>query len=147
MSASLDDLVRQLEETTAATIAALRGLSEDDLSGRTGDGRWSVRRFLLHELMDHERVHAAQLLRLRRKVRGYTPPAALPTEAERMVMDTMEARAKVVGVLAILNQEDLEANPGEGEWTVRQVIEHLIQVRASTLRRVQEIGGKAGMVF
>lgn len=141
MNASLDDLVRLLDETTAETIEALRGLSEEDLSGRTGDGKWSVRRFLLHELIDHERVHAAQLLRLRRKVRGYTPPVALPTEAERMVMDSVEARAKVVGVLAILDEEDLDADPGEGAWTIRQVLEHLIQIRGFALKQLQDIRG------
>ncbi len=48
------------------------------------------------------------------------------TAAESIVAPATVARWDLVGVLAPLSEAELDADPGGGEWTVRQTVSHII---------------------
>ena len=55
---------------------------------------------------------------------------ARPTD-QAIVAPTTVARWELIGLLAPLTDADLDADPGGGEWTVRQTVAHIIGVQHS----------------
>ena len=43
-----------------------------------------------------------------------------------------------------MSDEDLDREPAEGEWSARQVIDHILQVEEVYSRRIEEGIGSAG---
>ncbi|MDO8671021.1 MAG: DinB family protein [Dehalococcoidia bacterium] len=80
-------------------------------------------RFLLSQIGNHDREHGIQVVKnLQWMDRDFT-------EAQMSVAKLTQARGELVGLLAAVDDEDLDRVPKEGEWTIRQTLQHIIDVQ------------------
>lgn len=126
--------VRQLLESIAATIESLDQLSEDDLKqasehvcAQGGD----VMKLITNDI-DHELTHAGHILDAR-----YETKSPRSTTA-RLLSEWLEARARFIGSLIGLSDEEFGAPMAEGEWSYRQAAEHVLLLELDSLRSIHE---------
>jgi len=55
-----------------------------------------------------------------------------------MLARAQEAYGEFLGAVVGLADEDLDTAPAEGEWTIRQILQHLRETEAWYLARVEE---------
>lgn len=118
MDEKLAELEGRLAQSRAELLAALEGLSPEELDQRPSDGGRSLRQ-ILHLLADHESDHIFHLLRARRGA------GSRVSEVHRLLAELAEVRGRLLANLAGLRQEHLDLEWEDGEWTVRQILEHL----------------------
>lgn len=116
-------LISELQTSMSDTIAKLDGLTDAHLDHdcshgcAMGDG---VRGLLVHNI-DHERMHLGQVhdTRFRQKAmqRDY---------AARLMAEWVRERAALAAALVGLSDEQLDVRLEEGEWTIRETIEHTL---------------------
>jgi uncharacterized damage-inducible protein DinB len=119
MDADLDRLLSRMREVRQETLRLLEDLEEDELLEPCN--RFGNIRQVIELLVWHERDHYGQI----RKNRRHT--AAGTKSVNLLMSDLMAARGMVEGMLLGLASEDLDAVPSEGGWSIRQVVEHLIE--------------------
>ena len=87
-----------------------------------------LRAFALHEL-DHLQ-HAQRLLRAR---------GVQPSEAQLILMEVQGLYGKLEGLLMTLTDEEFEATgPDDGDWSMRQLVDHVRETDANYLRNVRK---------
>ncbi|MBI2865125.1 MAG: DinB family protein [Chloroflexi bacterium] len=120
--------VRQLLAELAAShediMEKLAALQDADLEKRTAwGGREMTIRFIIGQVGNHDREHGIQVAKsLQWLGRQFT-------EAEMAVAKLMQARGELLGMLAAIDDEDLDRGPKEGEWTIRQTLQHILDVQ------------------
>lgn len=119
MGAELDKLLKELEEVRAETFKHISTLSDEDLDLRNERGR-SVRSWL-QALSDHDKDHIQHLIRARRAV------GSRRGETHRLLAEVMASRGELMGLIAGLPDEALDKEWQEGEWSIRNIIEHMAQ--------------------
>ena len=126
MSGDTRTLIRALQEAMNETLAALAALNDEQLaavcshpcareSGETG----SIWRLLTNDI-DHERMHAGQVLSLRHDLRVPQTPTA------RLLGEWVRERAVLIGALVGLPDEALDRRTKPEEWSIREVVEHTL---------------------
>ncbi len=126
MSGETRTLIRALQEAMNETLEALAALSDEQLaaacshpcareSGETG----SIWRLLANDI-DHERMHAGQVLSLRHDLSVPQTPTA------RLLGEWVRERAALIGALVGLPDEALDRRAKPEEWTIREVVEHTL---------------------
>lgn len=118
--AAVEELVGQLRARRGETIARLRELSEAALErpSRWRGGRVEVR-FLLLQLADADDERRARLGAALRRA-GWQP-----AEAARILVDLAVQRGRLLGILAGLEEAQVDLPPAPGEWPVRTVVGHI----------------------
>ena len=116
-------LISELQTSITETIAKLDDLTDAHLDHdcshgcAMGDG---VRGLLVHNI-DHERMHLGQVhdTRFRQKTmqRNYVA---------RLMAEWVRERAALAAALVGLNDGELDVRLEEGEWTIRETIEHIL---------------------
>lgn len=123
MSKEVDSLAQMLLSSLVETLAVLAHLSDaelDDLSEHPCAMGGTVRDLLNHNI-DHDQMHAGQIYSLRYSLRKMQKG-----QVDRLMAETLRARANLVASLFGLDDKDLDArNPGD-DWTIRQMIEHTV---------------------
>jgi uncharacterized damage-inducible protein DinB len=79
-----------------------------------------VRDLLAHNI-DHEQMHAGQVYSLR-----YSLKKMQKGQVDRLMAETLRARANLVAALIGLDDKDLDAQAPDDDWTIRQVVEHTL---------------------
>ena len=126
-SGFLDDIRAAREETLAELVA----LTEDDFATPTDMVRWDDVRRVLLRFGDHMREHSNQLEAARYAIdRG-------PTMPQRMLAEGEVAGGKLLAATVGLEDEDLDAQPADGSWTVRQVLSHILESERNYLEAVR----------
>lgn len=97
---------------------------------------YTVRRMLLLATT-HVQEHITQLLAAR------ADTDADPTMPQRMLARAMSAQGDLLAAMTGLEDEELDKVPQPGEWSAREVIEHVIQVQEWILKNIQEAREKA----
>ena len=140
MESQIKKILQDIDEGRSKLIDKLKKLSLEQLNLDLGlEGKKvTLRRQLLH-IIDHERMHVDQILKTRRKVRGYSFPEALPNEIERIIIKLQEAHGEFIGVLHSLTDDDLDKDPGEGKWTIRQILQHLKDSGEVQISRLEKV--------
>jgi len=118
--------IRQLQDAFNETLDALYDLPEDYLKQlcRHACARGGSARDLLVHNIFHEKQHTGQVwhspdeLRL---LQGWDNAALYP-----LLVDYYQSRAQLISSLFGLTDDQLDASPPEGGWTVRQTIEHAL---------------------
>ncbi len=127
LKAFLDDIRAAREETLAELVA----LTEDDFATPTDMVRWDDVRRVLLRFGDHMREHSNQLEAARYAIdRG-------PTMPQRMLAEGEVAWGKLLAATVGLEDEDLDAQPADGSWTVRQVLSHILESERNYLEAVR----------
>ena len=119
-------MIQQLQASFNETLDVLYDLPEDYLGqpcvhacGRGG----SARDLLVHNIF-HEKQHTGQVWNIRDELRllqGWDNASLYP-----LLVDYYLSRAQLISSLFGLADEQLDAVPPEGGWSVRQTIEHAL---------------------
>jgi uncharacterized damage-inducible protein DinB len=123
MSTQVTQLVTQLQASLSATLNALSVLADDELDAPSDHPcatSGTIRSLLTHNI-DHERMHVGQVYSAR-----YGLKQMQTGEVDRLVAETLRARADLIASLIGLSDEALDAQLPDEDWTVRQMIEHTI---------------------
>ena len=119
-------IIQQLQNAFNETLDALYDLPEDYLQQSCGQAcaRGGTARDLLVHNIFHEKQHTGQVWNVRDELRllqGWGNASLYP-----LLVDYYLSRAQLISSLFGLTDEQLDAPPPEGRWTVRQTIEHAL---------------------
>lgn len=118
--ASFLDLMIAFDQAREETLEMLQDLSDQDLRAPMIYMGMDVDvRFILLGYAMHEREHMAH-------IRKWRQQCGLPfSEAARLEGLCWQRWGRLEGVLAGVSDDLLDRDPGDGEWTVRQILRHL----------------------
>jgi uncharacterized damage-inducible protein DinB len=130
--------------SSVAEILKLMRAKHDALNSRLGAvpenrmsdiGAWGQRqmpiRTMFYQLVNHEIEHTVHVVKTLRDL------GVVPTEAQLILGRLQEARGHLEGLLVGLSDEDLDRAPN-GEWSLREVLEHFMQTEDSYLPRIEQ---------
>ena len=133
MAATVRGAVRELLEQTIATMDALLQASDAELSMPSshvcalGKDVWT----LITNDIDHEKIHTGQVLEARAELRMTASPM------ERLVAEWLEERARFIGSLVGLTDEQFNTETTPGQWTYRVVAKHVLRVEQDSLKSIE----------
>jgi hypothetical protein len=116
-------LIRTLADRITEVLESLATLGDADLDGpcshpcATGG---TVRSLLTHNI-DHERMHVGQVYNIR-----YEAKLMQNGELARLLAEWLRDRALLISSLYGLHDCDLDRRFGDGEYTIRETIEHVL---------------------
>jgi uncharacterized damage-inducible protein DinB len=123
MGTQVTHLIAQLQASLNATLNALTVLTDDELDASSAHPcatRGTIRSLLTHNI-DHERMHVGQVYSAR-----YGLKQMQSGEVDRLLAETLRARADLIAALIGLSDDALDAQLPDEDWTMRQMIEHAI---------------------
>ncbi|MCL4459763.1 MAG: DinB family protein [Chloroflexi bacterium] len=137
MDGELGLLLADLQTRRAEVLRRLGGLSEEQLERKV---EWAgverTVRFLLHRFADHEKEHIIQIRKARQNL-------GLPqSEAQMILSKAEETRGELIGALLGVSDEHLSKVTKEGEWTIREVLQHLCDTEKSFLDKIERACAK-----
>jgi hypothetical protein len=130
MAATVHGTVRELLEQTIATMGALLEASDRELALPSshacaqGKDLWT----LITNDIDHEKIHTGQVLEGRYESRITASPM------ERLIAEWLAERARFIGSLVGLSDEQFNAETAPGQWTYRVVAKHVLAVEQDSLK-------------
>jgi hypothetical protein len=141
MAATVRDNVTQLLESTRDVIDQLLALPIDEIpmpsshACAQGKDLWA----LITNDIDHETIHAGQVLEARYEARSTASPM------ERLVGEWLVARAKFIATFVGMDDEEFNSETVPGGWTYRGIAKHLIGLDQDSLRTIrQDVAGRDG---
>ncbi len=130
MAATVKETIRDLLASTLETAEALLAAADAELPLPSshvcaqGKDLWA----LVTNDIDHEKIHTGQVLEARYEARR------TPSAMERLVAEWLEERARFIGSLAGLSDEEFNAETAPGQWTYRAVAKHVLLVQQDSIR-------------
>jgi hypothetical protein len=130
MAATVRGAIRELIEQTMVTMGALLEASDRELSVPSSHGCaqgkdvWT----LITNDIDHEKIHTGQVLEGRYESRITASPM------ERLVAEWLVERARFIGTLIGLTDEQFNTATGPGQWTYRAIAKHVLTVEQDSLK-------------
>jgi len=130
MAATVRGTIRELLEETMVTIDALLATPEGELAMPSshacaqGKDLWT----LITNDIDHEKIHTGQVLEGRYESRIPASPM------ERLVAEWLAERARFIGSLIGLTDEQFNAETAPGQWTYRVVAKHVLSLEQNSLK-------------
>ena len=132
MNQEVSAILAEIAQVQAEIMEQMAGLSKEALRFKTTQWRWNTARRVMLRFGDHVREHTTQLIAAREDI------GAAQTMPQRMLARAQEAYGFFLGAMVGLSDEDLDIAPAEGEWTIRQVLEHILGGQRGYLERIQE---------
>ena len=132
MAATVREAIRELLEETMRTIDALLAAPEGELAMPSSHGcaqgkdLWT----LITNDIDHEKIHTGQVLEGRYESRITASPK------DRLIAEWLAERARFVGSLVGLTDEQFNAVTAPGQWTYRVVAKHVLTLEQDSLKTV-----------
>jgi uncharacterized damage-inducible protein DinB len=139
MAATVREAVRELLEQTMLTMDALLAASNEELTMPSSHARaqgkdlWT----LITNAIDHEKIHTGQVLEARYESRITASPT------QRLVAEWLAARARFIGTLVGLTDEQFNAETAPGQWTYRIVAKHVLRLEQDPLEAIAADGARA----
>ena len=130
MAATVHGAVRELLEQTIATMEALLEASDRELAMPSshacaqGKDLWT----LITNDIDHERIHTGQVLEARYESRITSSPM------QRLIAEWVAERARFVGTLIGLTDEQFNSETAPDQWTYRVVARHVLALEQDSLK-------------
>ena len=134
MAATVREAIRELLEQTMTTIDTLIEASDRELpmpsSHACAQGKdvWT----LLTNDIDHEKIHTGQVLEGRYESRITASPM------ERLVAEWLSERARFIGSLVGLTDEQFNSETAPGQWTYRVVAKHVLMLEQDSLKTIAD---------
>jgi len=132
MNHEVSRLLAEIAAARAETMAQLTQLAREELRFKTDNWRWNTVRRVLLRFGDHMREHTTQLVAAREAI------GAAHTMPQRILARGQEAYGEFLGSVVGLTDDALDQAPAPGEWTIRQVLEHLRDTEKWYLARIME---------
>jgi hypothetical protein len=89
-------------------------------------------RFMYYRIIAHQVEHTVHL------IQTLAGLGVHQTEAQLILNNLQVARGKLEGLLIGLTDEDLEREPADGEWSPKQVLEHIVETEETYASRIRE---------
>lgn len=130
MAATVREAVRELLQQTMATMDALLEVSDRELPLPSSHGcaqgkdLWT----LITNDIDHEKIHTGQVLEGRYESRITASPM------QRLIAEWLEERARFIGSLAGLTDEQFNGETAPGQWTYRVIAKHVLMLEQDSLK-------------
>lgn len=131
---AVHESLEQLRAVRDEAFGELGRLAESEMrypaawGGMQRNLNFLLRAFALHGL-DHLQ-HAQRLLRAR---------GVQPSEAQLILMEVQAVYGRLEGLLMTLSDEEFEATgPNEGDWSMRQLVDHVRESDAGYLRNARK---------
>ena len=130
MAATVREAVRELVQQTMATMDALLEASDRELPLPSSHGcaqgkdLWT----LITNDIDHEKIHTGQVLEGRYESRITASPM------QRLIAEWLEERARFIGSLAGLTDEQFNGETAPGQWTYRVIAKHVLMLEQDSLK-------------
>ena len=134
MAATVREAIRELLEQTMTTIDTLLEASDRELpmssSHACAQGKdvWT----LLTNDIDHEKIHTGQVLEGRYESQIPAPPM------ERLVAEWLAERARFIGSLVGLTDEQFNSETAPGQWTYRVIAKHVLMLERDSLETIAD---------
>ena len=132
MAATVHGAIRELMEQTLTTMDALLEASDRELTMPSshacaqGKDVWT----LIANDIDHEKIHTGQILEGRYESRITASPM------QRLVAEWLAERARLIGSLIGLTDEQFNSETAPGQWTYRAVAEHVLALEQHSLKTI-----------
>lgn len=133
--AEVRQIIASIAEARRQVVEELADVSRDVLETPTEGARWTEVRRVLLRFGDHPREHAVQIVAAREAI------GAPPTMPQRILAKGQEGYGELLASLVGVTDADLDASPGAGEWTIRQVLEHVLKSERNYLASIQRALG------
>src|SRR5437773_4090018 len=130
MAATVRGAIRELLEQTMVTIDALLEASDPELPMQSSHGcaQGKDASTMNTNDLDHEKIHTAQVLEARYESRITASPM------ERLVAEWLAERARFIGSLIGLSDEQFNSETAAGQWTYRVVAKHVLTLEQDSLK-------------
>src|SRR5262244_3326649 len=134
MAATVRGAIRELLEQTMVTIDALLEASDRELAMPSSHGcaqgkdAWT----LITNDIDHEKIHTGQVLE------GRYEASITASPMERLIAEWLVERARIVGSLVGLTDEQFNSETAPGQWTYRAVAKHVLMLEVSSLKTIAD---------
>jgi hypothetical protein len=131
MAATVREAIRELLEQTMVRMDALLEASDRELAMPSshacaqGKDAWT----LITNDIDHEKIHTGQVLEGRYESRITASPM------ERLIAEWLAERARFIGALVGLSDEQFNSETATGQWTYRIVAKHVLALEQDSLKR------------
>jgi len=132
MAATVREAIRELMTQTMATMDALLEASDRELTTPSshacahGKDLWT----LITNDIDHEKIHTGQILEAR------SESQITASRMQRLLAEWIEERARLVGSLIGLTDEQFNRETAPGQWTYRVVAKHVLTLEQDSLKAV-----------
>ena len=132
MAATTREAIRELLQQTISTIGTLLQASDEELAMPSSHGCaqgkdvWT----LLTNDIDHEKIHTGRVLECRYESKITASPM------ERLVAEWLVERARFVGSLVGLTDEQFNSETAPGEWTYRVIAKHVLALEQDSLKTI-----------
>ena len=132
MAATVREAMRELLEQTVLTMDALLEASDRELpmssSHACAQGKdvWT----LITNDIDHEKIHTGQVVEARYE------SAITPSPMERLIAEWLAERARFIGSLVGLTDEQFNSETAPGQWTYRVVAKHVLKLEQDSLKTI-----------
>src|SRR5438093_7957808 len=134
MAETVREAIRELLEQTMTTMAALLEASDRELAMPSshacaqGKNVWT----LLTNDIDHEKIHTGQVLEGRYESRITASPV------DRLVAEWLAERARFIGSLLGLTDEQFNRETAPGQWTYRVIAKHVLRLEQQSLQTIAD---------
>ena len=126
------EMLEQMRELRNRTYKQLGDVSEEQMLAPTSYGDRSVNvRFMFYRLIAHEVEHTVHL------VKTLNALHVAQGEAGLILKNLQAARGEIEGMLHGLTEEDLDRVPAEGEWSPREVVQHIMDTEESYAGKIE----------
>src|SRR5687767_9596932 len=132
MAATVREAIQELMAQTTATIDALLAASDRELAMPSshacaqGQDVWT----LITNDIDHEKIHTGQILEGRYEARIPASPM------QRLIAEWLAERARLIGALIGLTDEQFNSETAPGQWTYRVVAKHVLWLEQDSLKTI-----------
>jgi hypothetical protein len=134
MAATVREAIRELLEQTMTTMDILLAATDRELpmpsSHACAQGKdvWT----LLTNDIDHEKIHTGQVLEGRYESRITASPM------DRLVAEWLAERARFIGSLVGLTDEQFNSETAAGQWTYRVIAKHVLMLERQSLETITD---------
>lgn len=133
MTATVRETILELVQSMQETLDTLVTLADHELEEPSshvcaqGKDVWT----LITNDIDHERIHAGQIIEGRYEAR------IAPSHMHRLAAEWLVERARLIGSLLGLTDEQLQQETAPGGWSYRAVATHTLAVEQSSLENMR----------
>ncbi|MDP7578049.1 MAG: DinB family protein [SAR202 cluster bacterium] len=126
-------LLEKMSEQRRKTQDRVREVTEEQMLAKAHYGDREVNaRFFFYRLVTHQVEHTVHLTKTLQALN------IAQSEAELILKNLQAASGELEGILVGLSDEDLDKIPREGDWSVRKVLEHILEGEESYGRQIEE---------
>ncbi len=140
MDRQVKEALNKLNKLREEWMEQLSHLTDEDLDITADDDYWTIRKWL-YRMIDHEAIHMGQMVRNRRTIEPVWKAAVRWREIDRLMGELYRLRGQVTSELVGLSDELFETQPGEGKWSIKEILEHLAQAEKGYVKQIKELKG------